>query len=67
MVLDYVKNPLSNFVFCCVPIVEMKCKIELELEETNNCIMERLSVKIINCMYLPAYALAVPTNYDLPP
>ena len=33
----------------------------------NNCIMERLSVKIINCKYLPACALAVTTNYDLPP
>ena len=33
----------------------------------NNCIMERLSVKIINCTYLPSYALAVTTNYDLPP
>ena len=35
-------------------------------KETNNCIMERLSVKIKNCKYLPAYALAVTTNYDLP-
>ena len=33
----------------------------------NNCIMDRLSVKIINCTYLPACALAVTTNYDLPP
>ena len=31
-----------------------------------NCVMERLSVKIINCMYLPVDALAVTTNYDLP-
>ena len=36
-------------------------------KETNNCIIERLSVKIINYMYLPAYALAVTTNYDLLP
>ena len=31
-----------------------------------NCVMERLSVKVINCMYLPVDALAVTTNYDLP-
>ena len=36
-------------------------------KEMNNWIMERLSVKIINCMYLPGYALALTTNYDLPP